>query len=277
MDLVLEQYRTRLQTVKQVRPNTLVAYDKSARRFQQHLDALGVAAVDMKRWELEDYLASLDYAPTTKRTHWIHIRAALREAHSRGQIPDGVDHTKDVFLAPPPRGIPTTIPNADLRAAKARIHCDRQWLEFHLLVYTGMRQGEIRGLTWERVDFASQSIKLLYTKSGLPRFVPIHPNLGEVLYELRADDSRHIVTTRGNKPIAYDTWLDDLRDFAPGYTAHWFRRTVTSSLLDNGVEESMVKLILGWEPQTVMGRFYAKPNIQVMQRAILKLYADDPI
>lgn len=275
MDVILEQYRTRLQTVKRAAPNTLIAFDKAARRFQQHLDALGRPARDMESWDLEQYLAALDYAPTTIHTHWIHVGGALRYAHRRGMLPR--DPTVDVYLAAPPRGMPKTIPNAELRAMRARIACDRQWLEYHLLVYTGMRVGEIRALLWGAVDLAAGTVTLIRTKTGEPRQVPIHPRLGEVLVELRAEPERHVVTTLGSRPIAYDTWLEDLRDFAPGYTAHWFRRTVTSSLLDNGADERLVRQILGWEPQSVMGRFYARPNLDVLQRTILKLYADDPI
>lgn len=276
MDIVLEQYRTRLQTVKQVAPATLIAFDKAAQKFQRHLDALGKKASEMEPWDLEEYLAGLEYAPTTKKTHWIHLGGALRYAHRRGMLTK--DPTLDVFLAPPPREEPKTISNAELRKMKGRLQCDRQWLEFHLLAYTGMRQGEIRMLTWGSVDLAAGSLHVKRAKGDRIRYVPIHPTLGEVLADLRRDDpERLVITTRGYVPVAYDTWLDDLRDFAPGHTAHWFRRTVTSSLLDNGVEERLVKRILGWEEQTVMGRFYDKVSLQLLQRAILKLYADDPI
>lgn len=275
MDIILEQYRTRLETVKKSAPSTLLAFDKSARRFQRHLDVLGKKAVDMESWDLEEYLGALELAPTTKRTEWIHLGGALRYAHRRGMF--RIDPTLDVYLAPIPREEPKTIPNAELRAMRSRIQCDRQWLVYHLLTYTGMRQGEIRALRWGSVDLAAGTLHVVRAKGNRTRHIPIHPSLGEVLVELSGEPERFVVTTRGTAPIAYDTWLDDLRDFAPGFTAHWFRRTVTSSLLDNGVEERLVKKMLGWEEQTVMGRFYDKTSMTLLLRAILKLYADDPI
>ena len=273
MDIVLEQYRSRLQNVKKVAPNTLIAFDRAAQKFQRHLDATGKKAVEVEPWELEEYLAGLELAPTTKRTHWIHVGGALRYAHRRGML--AKDPTVDVYLAPPPRDEPKVIPNEDLRAMKKRVICDRQWLELNLLLYTGMRQGEIRDLQWENVNLAAGVLHIPRAKGDRWRYIPIHPALGEVLAELREEDG-NVVTTRGGR-IAYDTWVDDLRAFAPGYTGHWFRRTVTSSLLNNGVEERLVRRILGWEEQTVMGRFYDKASLPTLQRAILKLYADDPI
>lgn len=275
MDIVLEQYRTRLQQVKKRTPATLIAFDKAAQKFQRHLDAVGKRAAEMEPWDLEEYLAALEYAPTTRRTHWIHLAGALRYAHRRGMLPR--DPTADVYLAPPPKEEPKTIPNAELRAMKARIHCDRQWLAYHLLTYTGMRQGEIRELLWSDVDLVEGMLHIRRSKGDRIRYVPIHPVLGEVLAELRAGDTEFVVTAMGAIPLSYTTWLADLKAFAPGFTAHWFRRTFTSSLLDNGVDVYLVKQMIGHEAQTVMGKFYAKPNQRVMQRAILSLYADDPV
>lgn len=275
MDIILEQYRTRLQTVKKRAPATLMAFDKSARRFQRHLDLIGKPAAEMESWDLEEYLAALDLAPNTKRTEWIHLGGALRYAHRRGMI--RADPTLDVYLAPPPREEPKTIPNAELRAMRARIQCDRQWLTYHLLVYTGMRQSEIRSLRWSHVDLVDGSLHIERTKGDRTRYVPIHPLLGEVLVDLVGEPEWFVVTTRRNARVAYDTWSEDLRSFAPGFTGHWFRRTVTSSLLDNGADVRLVKKILGWEEQTVMGRFYDKTSLQLLHRAILKIYADDPI
>lgn len=277
MDIMLEQYRSRLTTIRQRQPATIRAFDKAARRFQEHLDILGRPAKDLSSWELEEYLAGLDLAPTTRRTHWIHLGGAYREAHRRGMITKDV--TRDVFLAPAPQRAAEVIPNEELRAMKNRIICDRQWLEFHLLVYTGMRQSEVRGLHWRDVDTAQGTLYLGKTKNGLDRHVPLHPALLDALIEARGgkDPDWYVVTTRGTSPVAYDTWMSDLRSFAPGYTGHWFRRTVNQSLLENEVEIHVIKWILGWAPQGVMERFYSRASIKLMQRAILKLYADDPV
>jgi integrase len=275
MDTVLEQYRTRMLHVKKRTPATVSAFDKAAKKFQEYLDAVGKTAVELEPWDLEEYLAGLHYADTTKRTHWIHLGGAYRLAHRRGQLPR--DITEDVYLAPPEKTKPKTIPNGELRAMKQRLQADREWLLFHLLAYTGMRYSEIRFLLWRMIDLLAGSIELERTKRGESRLVPIHPVLAEVLSERKHDPDSFVITTTGTAPVAQDTWRLDLDRFAPGCTAHWFRRTFTSSLLDNEVEERVVKQIIGHTPQTVMGRFYDHKSFRAMQRAILKLYADDPI
>jgi integrase len=276
VDIILEQYRTRLVTIRKRKPATVRAFDKAAEKFQEHLEILGKPAKALSSWELEEYLAGLELAQTTKHTHWIHLGGAYREAHRRGIITK--DITADVYLAPAERKAGEIITNDELRQMKHRIVGDRQWVLFHLLTYTGMRQGEVLGLRWCDVDIPQGTMFLGKTKNGLDRLVPIHPVLLDVLIEARGGTGdSYVLTTTGTTPISTNTWTAYLKQFAPGYSSHWFRRTVTQSLLENEVEIHVVKWILGWSPQGVMERFYSRASIKLMQRAILKLYADDPI
>src|SRR5215469_45511 len=54
-----------------------------------------------------------------------------------------------------------------------------------LALHTGMRRGEILGLTWERVDFARGVIRLEETKSGRRREVPMNQAVYDALSALR--------------------------------------------------------------------------------------------
>jgi integrase len=48
-------------------------------------------------------------------------------------------------------------------------------------LHTGMRKGEILGLTWERVDFARRVLQLEHTKSGRRREVPMNRDVYDAL------------------------------------------------------------------------------------------------
>ena len=53
-----------------------------------------------------------------------------------------------------------------------------------LALETGMRQGEVFGLTWERVDFSRGVIQLEVTKSGRRREIPMRQIVNDVLSAL---------------------------------------------------------------------------------------------
>src|SRR5437899_1308555 len=53
-----------------------------------------------------------------------------------------------------------------------------------MAIHTGMRKGEIRGLTWERVDFARGVVQLEITKSGKRREVPMNRAVYDALSAL---------------------------------------------------------------------------------------------
>ena len=65
--------------------------------------------------------------------------------------------------------------------------------------------------------------------------------------------------------------------FAPDYVFHRFRKTVATSLADNDVPGDIIDKIMGWAPAGVRAKYYVKTKDVSLQRAILKLYADDPL
>ena len=70
--------------------------------------------------------------------------------------------------------------------------------------YTGMRKGEILGLTWDKVDLENRFIRLdaADTKDREPRLIPVCDELYEILKrQPKALHHNHVFTYRGN-PIA---------------------------------------------------------------------------
>ena len=271
MDILLEQYRERLGRLKRER-SSVTNFTNAARRYQDFLDDLGVAAQEVEPWAVEEFFQALTLAPSTKALYLAQIRAAYRYARRRGIV--DTDPTVDVQL---PREVdrePKIIPNSELREIKARVVTDREHLIFHLLAYAGLRRGEVLGLLTSDVSLAESTMRIC-GKGGKLRYVPIHPALGEVLAEAPAHEG-HVVTTTG-RAISDNTMEADLARIAPGRSSHAFRRTVATSLARNGVDERVIDRIMGWAPRTVRGRYYVNVATEETQRGILKLYANDPI
>lgn len=71
----------------------------------------------------------------------------------------------------------------NLRFPRARCH-----MAFLFAIETGMRAGEIVGLTWDRVNLDKSVAKLIHTKNGHPREVPLSPEAMRILRELPEND-----------------------------------------------------------------------------------------
>ena len=258
---------------------TLLNNRATYRAAQEMLDDAGVTAAEAEPWMWEDWFAEPDVEVSTRQTRLSHIRAAYNYARKRGQIDH--DPTHLVMLPRVSDEEPVIVPNDELRAMKGKLWDERGILLFHLLAYTGMRKEEIKQLRWEDVDLEAGTITTI-GKGGKLRHVPIHPALAEELqhYKRPADLVVHSRRRRADgewAPLADKTLYEAVEEFAGEYKPHDFRRTVASSLIQNGTPETVVDKIMGWAPRTVGRRYYIKVAGPELQRGILRLYADDPV
>lgn len=272
MSIILDQYAERLR-----RKNRSVYSQRNffyvSRQFDRWLTAQGLNAEDATYELIEDYIDGLPLSASSKGQHLRWIQAAYNYAIRRGTVKH--NPALDIDVPQDPDQEPRTIPSFELREIRGRVCNDRDWVWFHLLAYTGMRRAETRALRWEDVSLEDETLKVL-GKGGKLRLIPIHPALGEVL----ADDKRktpYVVHSWGAHGVALDTIQDMSRRLHPVYTPHDYRRTVATSLGYNGVQEPLIDRIMGWAPRSVYRRFYRGVVDVELKRAILKLYADDPV
>ena len=91
--------------------------------------------------------------------------------------------------------------------------------------YICMRQGEILELTWDKVDFERNFIRLAGTdtKNGSKRCIPIHPRVREMLIDIpRGLHTNRVFLSRG-KPV---------NNFAGNYQLQWSRAVQAVELGD---------------------------------------------
>lgn len=284
MDIIFEQYRDRLQRKQkkgEISPHTITGFTAAGKRLSEWLEEQGLTAETVTEPLLEEYFDSLPLAPSSRGTHLRHIQAAYNYAVKAGRL--RINPALD--LSSPDVGVAEKriISGDCLRRIKARIYSERDNIFFHLLAYTGMRRAEIVGLRWDDGDDSSSVLRLgdhtirVIGKGRKPRLVPIHPILGEVLRESQRPAGRFVVPSDGKNGIASQTVYDMMRRLSDTYSPHDFRRTVASSLGRNGVPDRHIDRILGWFKPDVRERYYMNVAGPELQRAILKLYADDPI
>jgi len=130
-----------------------------------------------------------------------------------------------------------------------------------LALYTGCRKTEIRCLRWEEVDLEGQCLRLLTTKNGSTRVVPL---VGDALTVLRQQyETRRLnipwVFPRSDGKAAVDidgSWRRMMQQLKlPNFRFHDLRHTAASYLAMSGATLAEIAEVLGHRSLQVTKRY----------------------
>lgn len=221
----------------------------------------------------------------TRRLAHAVVSRALRDAERWGRVPRNVARLAD----PPPRGRSraTAWTASELRCFLDHVAHDRLFGLWRLAATTGMRRGELLGVTWRSLDLEAGRLtveqQVVPTRGGLSfdapkssrsrRTVALDPETVEAL-------RRHRETQLLERGFAVDAYQD--RDLVfcdqlgspvypsrltecfakqrkaagiPTGTLHTLRHTCATLALTSGVPVHIVAARLGDDPKTVLGTY----------------------
>lgn len=127
---------------------------------------------------------------------------------------------------------------------------------------TGMRQGEILGLTWDRVDLKRGAIVIEETKNGERRTVPLMGHAADTMRAYRKThrriDTKLVFPSKdGKKPAAF--WQSWLRAVAKAelvdFRFHDLRHSAASYLAMNGASITEIADVLGHKTLAMVKRY----------------------
>lgn len=136
-----------------------------------------------------------------------------------------------------------------------------------LALNTGMRRGEILGLTWERVDLAGGVLTLTHTKNGKVRRVPMNALVRETLRTLPCSGP---YVFGGAQPYGAikTAWLAACRRAGlAGVRFHDLRHTAATYMVLGGLDLVTVGEILG-HSSVALTRRYTHPTPESKRRAV---------
>lgn len=205
-------------------------------------------------------------APATKDLYVALVRAIFRIAMREWEWIETMPAFKTYVRGAKPRVRWLTRPQADRLLAELPAH--QQDLMLFALA-TGLRQGNIKRLTWDQVDLPRRIITLEHgeTKNGEALGVPLNDLAVSVLQRRMGEQSRHVFTYRG-KPINQvntKAWKDALkRAGIANFRWHDLRHTWASWLRQNDVPTWVLQELGGWKSD-VMVRRYAHMSVKHLQ------------
>ncbi len=171
-----------------------------------------------------------------------------------------------------------TLPQVELLLNRAKEHECEWYPHWALAIYTGMRNGELYALTWDKVDIEGRQIKVdmswnnvdgfKSTKSGDDRIVEIAPSLVHVIVELKLSNSNSAFVLPRLDKWDKGEQARELRMFLmgmglPPMRFHDLRASWATIMLGRGVEPIKVMYMGGWKDLKTMMIYMRKAGIDI--------------
>lgn len=204
--------------------------------------------------DLEHHLAQTTeenhWAPATVNRYRALISLVFRLGIENGKVRDNparlvrprqVNNSRTRWLTPEEE--------VRLRAA-IEATCPEHMPELDLALNTGLRLGELYGLTWENVNVSRRVLTVLRSKNGETRHVPLNSTALVALGELRkrSDGTGPVIRNPKGEPLAGPRhWFDPAVRKAKlrAFSWHCLRHTFASRLVMAGVDLRTVQELLG--------------------------------
>ena len=145
-----------------------------------------------------------------------------------------------------------------------------------ILIYTGMRVGELLNLTKDNVYLRQKYLKITKSKtlSGL-RSIPIHDKIFSLIRRRMNTTGKYLITDKQGNPYNYSRyrtlWNKLMKQINAKYTTHDCRHTC-ATLLDNAEANPNAKRrILGHSDGDVTDKTYTHKNLKQLRKAINKI------
>lgn len=128
-----------------------------------------------------------------------------------------------------------------------------------LAVETGMRRGELLSVLWSDVNLEKRTLRVLKTKNGHPRTIPLTPKAIEVLAELPRTSDRILPVTPNAVRLAWERLRR--RAGIEGLRFHDLRHEAVSRFFEMGLTTPEVALISGHrDPRMLLRYTHLRPE-----------------
>lgn len=213
-------------------------------------------AIELTSEIISDYAAKLK--PSTANRHLIVIRAMLRRAKKRKQIPEVPD--VEMNSLPKNKGAVKWLTVEQYNQLQALLP---PWVQdlVTVAVQTGLRASNVREMRWEWVKDGFVNVPAIATKTQEMYTVPLSPTALEVIERWKGKHPVYVfVRPDGVAPIPdiraiWESARDKLG--MPKLRFHDLRHTFASWHRQNGTPDHIIQEIGGWKSQAMLDN-YAK-------------------
>lgn len=177
--------------------------------------------------------------------------------------------------------VDSVIRSVDFAPSRCRKNAVRDKLVLSLLYYTGIRRNELLNLNWTDLNLSKSTMIIMSGKGGKDRLIPLHKAVTKLLdkyleQRLPLKTEALIVGEQGRR--MYKCSFTNLLKMylaisglkKKGYTAHSFRHSFATHLVEAGVDLFKVQKLLGHSSLDTT-KIYINFNSSQMAKAIERL------
>lgn len=131
--------------------------------------------------------------PASVRRELVVLRHVFEVAMAEWSIPIRLNPVRQIKLPSDSKPRERRLEDGDDTRLSEAITSNSAWYLRPLItlaVETGMRRGELLSIRWKDVDQTARTIRILKTKNGHPRTIPLTPRAVEILASLERKDER---------------------------------------------------------------------------------------
>ncbi len=173
------------------------------------------------------------------------------------------------------------IRSIDFAPLRYRKNALRDRLVLSLLYYTGIRRNELLGLNWTDINLSKSRMIIRSGKGNKDRFIPIHKNVSKILDKYLEErlpiETEALITGSRGKRLCIGSFVNLLTMYLEisglkkkGYSAHSFRHSFATHLIESGADIFKVQSLLGHASLDTT-RLYINFNSSQMAKAIERL------
>lgn len=267
----VDDFLTSLRVERGRSPNTLAAYANDLRTYVAWLDERGQTVAGATPDDIVAYVGALaagERAPSTVKRMLVSVRGLHRFLAE--EDPGVADPTAEVEVPRTPKGLPKALSEAEVGALLDAVAGDdpvaqRDRAILEVLYGTGMRVGELAGLSLSDVDLDAGLVRVL-GKGAKERIVPLgrmaivalvawlgpegRDAMAPERWARRGDADAVFLHRRGGRLSRQGAWAvvraaGDRVGLGDRLTPHVLRHSCATHMLDHGADIRTVQELLG--------------------------------